>query len=187
MRSLSLLPLLALSASAQLCADDPTICPPDTFCQVTGVADPSCVGGASVSASTCPSGGTGSGAANWAQCGGQGFAGPTCCVGAPEWLCFYANLYHSQCLRIISAAPAGSTTVAPTTLATSTTTAAATTSTAARVCTGHWGQCGGLGWTGPTCCQDEGEWFCEVANTWFSMCHPRPVSVGSSAVATPSG
>ncbi|KFY20461.1 hypothetical protein V491_03697, partial [Pseudogymnoascus sp. VKM F-3775] len=65
----ALLPLLALSASAQLCADNPSICPPDTFCQVTGVADPSCVGGASISASTCPSSstGTGSGAANWAQ------------------------------------------------------------------------------------------------------------------------
>ncbi|KFZ14925.1 hypothetical protein V502_05842 [Pseudogymnoascus sp. VKM F-4520 (FW-2644)] len=135
MRSLTLIPLLAAAASAQLCADNPSICPPNTFCQVTGVADPSCVGGATLPTSACPSG-----AANWGQCGGQGFTGPTCCAGSPEWLCFYSNLYHSQCLRVIYPPAGSTTTAAPTTMATSTTTAAATTSTAARVCTGHWGQ-----------------------------------------------
>ncbi|OBT45704.1 hypothetical protein VE00_03907 [Pseudogymnoascus sp. WSF 3629] len=186
MHSLALLPLLALSASAQLCASNPSICPANTFCQDRGDGSPSCVGGASP-----PCAGGSGGAANWGQCGGLGFAGPTCCAGSPDWLCFFANDFHSQCLRVIYPAPAASTTVAPTTLATSTTTAKPATSTVARVCTAHWGQCGGQGWTGPTCCQDDATWFCEVANAWFSMCHPRPVSsvvssVVSSAVATPS-
>ncbi|OBT99686.2 hypothetical protein VE01_02250 [Pseudogymnoascus verrucosus] len=135
MRSLSLLPLLALSASAQLCADNPSICPASTVCQDRGDGSPSCVGGFSA---PCAAGN--GGAANWGQCGGQGFAGPTCCAGAPDWLCFYANQFHSQCLRVIYPAPA-ETTAAPTTMATSTTTAAPATSTVARVCTAHWGQC----------------------------------------------
>ncbi|OBT55564.1 hypothetical protein VE04_05223 [Pseudogymnoascus sp. 24MN13] len=41
MRSLSLLPLLALSASAQLCADNPSICPASTVCQDRGDGSPS--------------------------------------------------------------------------------------------------------------------------------------------------
>ncbi|KFY08528.1 hypothetical protein V492_06149 [Pseudogymnoascus sp. VKM F-4246] len=137
MRYALLLPVLALSASAQLCANDPTICPPDTVCQDRGDGSPSCTGGVVA----CPYEGTDGGAANWGQCGGRGFAGPICCAGRPDWLCFYANEYHSQCLRIITAPPVESTTAAPTTLATSTTTAAATTTTVARVCTAHWGQC----------------------------------------------
>ncbi|KFX90173.1 hypothetical protein O988_08310, partial [Pseudogymnoascus sp. VKM F-3808] len=99
-----------------------------------------------------------------------------------------ANDYHSQCLRVIPV-PVETTTAAPTTLATSTSTAPPATSTVAQECTAHWGQCGGQTWPGPRCCQDPDEWFCERANDWFSMCHPRPVSVSSvesSAAATPS-
>ena len=32
----------------------------------------------------------------WAQCGGQGWSGPTCCQ--PGNSCVYQNQYHSQCL-----------------------------------------------------------------------------------------
>ncbi|KFX90366.1 hypothetical protein V490_06488 [Pseudogymnoascus sp. VKM F-3557] len=149
----ALLPFLAAAAvSAQLCADNPAICPPNTACRVNGVDQPSCVG--DVGPPTPCSGG----AADWAQCGGIGFTGPTCCASAPEWRCFKANDYHSQCLRVIPV-PIETTTAAPTTLATSTSTAPPATSTTAQVCTSHWGQCGGQTWPGPRCCQDPDEWF----------------------------
>ncbi|KFY39774.1 hypothetical protein V494_03859 [Pseudogymnoascus sp. VKM F-4513 (FW-928)] len=63
MRYAFLLPVLALSASAQLCANDPTICPPDTVCQDRGDGSPSCTGGVVA----CPYEGTDGGAANWGQ------------------------------------------------------------------------------------------------------------------------
>ncbi len=50
----------------------------------------------SSSASSGPTGGTGTGAAHWAQCGGQGWTGPTTCVS--PYKCTYSNPYYSQCL-----------------------------------------------------------------------------------------
>jgi hypothetical protein len=69
-----------------------------TFVLKTGAATASTSG--SVSASTSrtstasPPAGTCS--ARYAQCGGQGWAGPTCCVAGTT--CQYSNAYYSQCL-----------------------------------------------------------------------------------------
>lgn len=34
-------------------------------------------------------------------------------------------------------------------------------------CSAQWGQCGGQGWTGPTCCSSG---KCTFSNTWYSQC-----------------
>lgn len=34
-------------------------------------------------------------------------------------------------------------------------------------CAALWGQCGGAGWNGPTCCA---EGTCRAANQWYSQC-----------------
>ncbi|EPS39174.1 hypothetical protein H072_7081 [Dactylellina haptotyla CBS 200.50] len=34
-------------------------------------------------------------------------------------------------------------------------------------CSGMWGQCGGIGWTGPTCCSSGS---CKVSNAYYSQC-----------------
>ncbi|KAK3690568.1 glycoside hydrolase superfamily [Podospora appendiculata] len=63
-----------------------------------------------------------------------------------------------------------STTAAPIT-STSTSTssaAAATTSAATGAEQAHWGQCGGIGWTGATKCQSP--WTCKVSNAYYSQC-----------------
>ncbi|KAK3401517.1 cutinase-domain-containing protein [Sordaria brevicollis] len=35
-------------------------------------------------------------------------------------------------------------------------------------CAAKWGQCGGQGWTGPTCCQSGST--CQASNQWYSQC-----------------
>ncbi|KAJ3345591.1 hypothetical protein HDU83_003918 [Entophlyctis luteolus] len=69
-----------------------------------------------------------------------------------------------------SATTAKTTTKAATTAAaattTKTTTAAAATS-ASGSCSAKWGQCGGSGWTGPTCCSAS---TCTYSNPWYSQC-----------------
>lgn len=35
-------------------------------------------------------------------------------------------------------------------------------------CSPKWGQCGGSGWAGPTCCQSGST--CQVSNPWYSQC-----------------
>nr|AWL24826.1 glycoside hydrolase 11 [Rhizophlyctis rosea] len=35
-------------------------------------------------------------------------------------------------------------------------------------CAAKWGQCGGQGWTGPTCCQSGSS--CKASNQWYSQC-----------------
>ncbi|KAF7336297.1 putative alpha-L-arabinofuranosidase [Mycena venus] len=45
---------------------------------------------------TTASGGGSTCAAQWAQCGGQGYSGPTCCQSG--FTCTFSNDYYSQCL-----------------------------------------------------------------------------------------
>lgn len=56
------------------------------------------------------------------------------------------------------------TTVSTTTVSTTTTSAPGGSSTGAA----HWGQCGGLGWTGPTTCVSP--YTCQVSNPYYSQC-----------------
>ncbi|KAJ7042961.1 glycosyl hydrolases family 11-domain-containing protein [Mycena alexandri] len=53
-------------------------------------------GPTSTTTSTPPGNTGGACAAQWGQCGGQGFVGPTCCVSG--FTCKAANAYYSQCL-----------------------------------------------------------------------------------------
>ncbi|KAF9869865.1 hypothetical protein CkaCkLH20_12664 [Colletotrichum karsti] len=52
-------------------------------------------------------------------------------------------------------------------------------------CGAAWSQCGGTGWTGPTCCASGSS--CVVNNAWYSQCIPGAAAPPSStAVVTPS-
>lgn len=41
-------------------------------------------------------------------------------------------------------------------------------------CSGEWGQCGGIDWEGPTCC-DEGA-DCVELNEWYYQCFPEDIN-----------
>ncbi|KAJ3385441.1 hypothetical protein HDU84_002241 [Entophlyctis sp. JEL0112] len=72
-----------------------------------------------------------------------------------------------------AAATTAAKTSTSTTTTTTTTTAAKTSSTtaaktsASSSCSALYGQCGGLGWTGPTCCVSS---TCKFSNNWYSQC-----------------
>ncbi|KAG8816279.1 hypothetical protein FRC18_001084 [Serendipita sp. 400] len=134
---------------------------------------------ASTSSSSC--------AVNWAQCGGQGFTGPTCCQGG--WTCTYANPWFSHCLLPTSTTtPTSSSSPPPV----SSSSSSVNTSVS---CAINYAQCGGQGFTGPTCCQSG--WTCTYTNPWYSSCllptstittsssySPPPASSSSSSVNT---
>jgi endo-1,4-beta-xylanase len=67
----------------------------------------------------------------------------------------------STTLTTVTTKPATTTT----TTKASTTTSATPTSTAVAA---HWGQCGGIGWTGPTVCASP--YTCKYSNDWYSQC-----------------
>ncbi|KAJ4286360.1 Glycoside hydrolase, 10 [Collariella sp. IMI 366227] len=58
-------------------------------------------------------------------------------------------------------------TTAPTSTKASSTVPPASTSSAGGAEQAHWGQCGGLQWTGPTKCQSP--WTCQKQNDWYSQ------------------
>jgi len=64
----------------------------------------------------------------------------------------------------ITASPITTTTTSTTTTSTTTCPAAGCTGT----CSAKWGQCGGQGWTGPTCCVSGTT--CTYNNDWYSQC-----------------
>ncbi|KAK3934523.1 glycoside hydrolase superfamily [Diplogelasinospora grovesii] len=71
-----------------------------------------------------------------------------------------------------SAAPSTTTlvtsTIAPTTRASTTTSSVLTSTSPSAAQQTHWGQCGGMGWTGPTTWQSP--WACKVSNAYYSQC-----------------
>ncbi|KDQ11090.1 carbohydrate-binding module family 1 protein [Botryobasidium botryosum FD-172 SS1] len=75
-----------------------------------------------------------------------------------------------------TASPTGSTTSAPVTTPPPTTTAPGTTTTPTTTTTANspaqtlYGQCGGIGWTGPTACASPAR--CAYSNDWYSQCLP---------------
>ena len=51
---------------------------------------------------------------------------------------------------------------------TTTTTSSTSTSTGSGTGSAEWGQCGGIGWTGPTTCQSP--YTCKFLNSYYSQC-----------------
>ncbi|KAI8631692.1 carbohydrate-binding module family 1 protein [Xylariaceae sp. FL1651] len=71
-------------------------------------------------------------------------------------------------VKLTSGGSSGSTTLTTATSATTrTTTTAATTTTGSASCAALYGQCGGSGWTGPTCCVSG---TCNYSNDYYSQC-----------------
>ena len=50
-------------------------------------------------------------------------------------------------------------------------------------CSKLWGQCGGVGWSGATCCVNS---QCKCSNTWYSQCQPSNDSAPPSLPPPPS-
>ncbi|KAJ7471834.1 putative acetyl xylan esterase [Mycena latifolia] len=100
-------------------------------------------------------------------------ADPYCCNGSDaNTHQGYAVEYGSVALTFVKnkvnamlSGTGGTTTVGTTTVGTTTTTppSSPTGGTAA-----HWGQCGGIGWTGPTVCT--APFTCQAANAYYSQC-----------------
>ncbi|KAJ1536245.1 hypothetical protein HK096_000073, partial [Nowakowskiella sp. JEL0078] len=89
------------------------------------------------------------------QCGGIGYSGSTFCETGS--ICKYQNAYYSQCLP---GNPIQSTRNALTT----------STNTFSVSCARLYGQCGGYGFVGPTCCESGS--VCKVGNAFYSQCVP---------------
>ena len=111
----------------------------------------------------------------WAQCGGQGYSGPTTCVSG--YKCVYQNDWYSQCLPG-DAAGTSTTSVK----STSTTSSAPSSTSTAGGQSGPYAQCGGNGWTGPKSCV--AGYKCVATNEWYSQCLPGVES--STTVAPPT-
>ncbi|CAF1102542.1 unnamed protein product [Rotaria sp. Silwood1] len=119
--------------------------------------------------SQCLQGSSSSSSANqgcsalWGQCAGIGWTGPTTCC-AP-YVCTYSNDWYSQCLQGPTQPPSSS----------------SSSSSANQGCSALWGQCGGIGWTGPTCCSQS---ICVVTNQYYSQCLQSGTSSGSSSASS---
>merc|ERR1711881_222081 len=116
-------------------------------------------------------------AAAWAQCGGQNFEGPTCCVSG--YSCVASSQWYSQCKPTTDSADTNTNTNTDTSTDTSTdanvdvNTDANTntgTNTAGGTCAAAWAQCGGQSFEGPTCCVSG--YSCVASSQWYSQCKP---------------
>lgn len=76
--------------------------------------------------------------------------------------------FFTQALGGGSPSSSSTTGVPPTSTASTATPPASTTSSGGTNCSARWGQCGGQGWTGPTCCQSGST--CRAQNQWYSQC-----------------
>ncbi|ODV63994.1 glycoside hydrolase family 45 protein [Ascoidea rubescens DSM 1968] len=113
-------------------------------------------------------------ASSYAQCGGVNWNGPTCCHHPHT--CQYVNNYYHQCTSTLRSPK--TTTTSATTLETTTTSSSATTttffsststiSTPQTLCALLYGQCGGLNWSGPECCQSP--FSCSSHNPYYHQC-----------------
>ncbi|KAK3897854.1 glycoside hydrolase superfamily [Staphylotrichum tortipilum] len=77
----------------------------------------------------------------------------------------FALASHDMAILKVTNATSGSTSSASSTTLLSSST---TTTTAPRTTQTHYGQCGGIGWTGPTAC--ETPYGCKYSNDWYSQC-----------------
>jgi beta-xylosidase len=64
--------------------------------------------------------------------------------------------------------PSTSSSVTPPATTVTTTSSSPTSSSGGSGCSAKWSQCGGQGWTGPTCCQSGST--CQAQNQWYSQC-----------------
>lgn len=116
------------------------------------------------------------------QCGGIGWTGPTLCR-APAFCCFN-NKYESQCLPSSHASP-GNALPSTTTLQTTTVKSVPPSPTSSTPTQPVFGQCGGVGWTGPTVCR--GSAFCCFLNRYESQCLPAGNACpGNTLTSTPT-
>ncbi|CAF2616788.1 unnamed protein product [Rotaria sp. Silwood2] len=100
----------------------------------------------------------------WGQCDGIGYTGSKdCCAPC---VCQYSNPWYSQCLT-------GSTQ--------STAISSSSSSSVNQGCSALWEQCGGIGWTGPTCCYQS---TCVVSNPYYSQCLQSGASSSSSSTSS---
>ncbi|KAG9048577.1 hypothetical protein FS837_012518 [Tulasnella sp. UAMH 9824] len=77
----------------------------------------------------------------------------------------------SASITVGTGTPSGTTTTTTNGQTTTTTTKQTTTTTTngnTGTCSAKWGQCGGQGWSGPTCCQSGST--CTYSNAWYSQC-----------------
>ncbi|KAI9163924.1 Acetylxylan esterase [Paramyrothecium foliicola] len=91
---------------------------------------------------------------------------PYCCKGnSQQHHQQYVQIYGTQALNFVNAALQGGTTNPP---ASSTNPGTpGPTNNPNPTCQALWGQCGGQGWSGPTCCT---QGTCKSSNQWYSQC-----------------
>lgn len=99
---------------------------------------------------------------------------PSTFSGQGDACLYWANLTTKPAydtVQSLLAAAAGTTvpTTSPaTTLATSTTKTSSSVTSSSTATAAHWGQCGGIGWTGTTVCASP--YTCSYANAYYSQC-----------------
>ncbi|KAK6331948.1 hypothetical protein TWF718_002485 [Orbilia javanica] len=98
---------------------------------------------------------------------------PYCCTGSDQNVHQgYGTQYGTDALNFVKSKLNGSTNPTTTTTTRAGTTAVPTTTAnnggGGGSCSSKWGQCGGIGWTGATCCQSGST--CQVGNAYYSQC-----------------
>lgn len=99
---------------------------------------------------------------------------PSTFSGQGDACLYWANLTTKPAydtVQSLLASAAGTTVPTSTATATTLTTKTTTTTSATTTATGtsaHWGQCGGIGWTGPTVCASP--YTCTYVNDYYSQC-----------------
>lgn len=139
----------------------PTACEPSSYCLFQSDWYSQCVPGTNPNPSgkNC--------VATWGQCGGIAFKGPDCCQYGSS--CSYQNEWYSQCV--------------PDTIKKPSVLKPLKEDERFEKCAPIYGQCGGEGWTGPTCCW--GGFACSYSSSTYSQCLPsRDGSSGKAENST---
>ncbi|EPS41325.1 hypothetical protein H072_4798 [Dactylellina haptotyla CBS 200.50] len=150
------------------------------------MGDPRFMAGAPYDVGTCTAHGFAPRPAGWTCPSGskvQSYcdsADPYCCTGSDANAHQqYGNKYGQAALTFVKSKlnSSGTTTTTTTTTRTTTpggqqttrttTTTTTTTPPGGSGCSSMWGQCGGIGWTGPTCCSSG---TCKTNNAYYSQC-----------------
>ncbi|CAF3456064.1 unnamed protein product [Rotaria sp. Silwood1] len=113
----------------------------------------------------------------YSQCDGENWLGATCCIDST---CTFVDPYYSQCLPTSSSSSSTDSTSSSSSSSESSSTSSilpSSTSSENR-CSALWQQCGGIGWTDSTCCDQS---TCIVVNPYYSQCLPSGESSSSSS------